>query len=105
MKKTILINIILIIIIVLILGGRPDPDGHYESVCIKADSSAKETVILNHVLHDGRVFPVESEQKTGCLILHDYYMVDVDGDGTKDMYHPFAEFGNDDMDHCCIDGD
>jgi hypothetical protein len=94
----------LLIVIMLSSCDVVDPS-KAESICIMKDNSAKETIIFNNVLHDNRIYPIESESKTGCLLLHDYYMTDQNGDGIKDKYHPFAEFGNDEINHCCIDGD
>ena len=102
MKKIIII--ILVLVFCSSYSGFSGETGHEESICLMENSSVKETIILDIVFHNGLIFPIESEQKTGCLLLHDYYLEDRNGDGIKDRYHRFAEFVDNNFDHCCING-
>lgn len=74
------------------VGGQ----GNAEAICIMENSSAKETVVWNTLYHNGRLYPVESEKRDGCLIIYEAGM-------EKD--YPFAVFVDNDYDHCCMDGE
>ena len=78
---------------------------NYETICVPADSSEKEKVVFNSViLHDFQVYPLLSDKKEGCLLLHDWY--DKGSAKYRDGWKvfPFAQFVNDNYDHCCVTG-
>jgi uncharacterized protein YcfL len=102
--KKIMMFFVIVLVLTSCRSNEPIDLSDYESICIMKESSAKETVIMDAVWHDGRVFPLEGSKRDGCLLLHDQYMFDLDGDGVRDKGRVFGEFVEDSRDHCCTLG-
>ena len=102
MRKNVLIIIVLIIFIIGVVRIITNPN--LETICLPASSSGKETIVFNVVIHDSRLYPIMSEQKDGCLLLHDWYTKDSAKYRTKFQVFPFAQFVSDEYDHCCVNG-
>jgi len=103
----IIANWLIIILSIGLLNGssiNQNSIGKHESVCLMAKSSTKEAIILGYVFYDGAPFQLRSEKHSGCLLLHDIFMFDTNGDGIKDRDIKWAQFINDDENHCCTGG-
>lgn len=74
-----------------------------ESICIMSNSSAKETVVFNAVIHDGKIFPLVGDSRTGCLLLHDISTWDANGDGKLEP-KLWGHYVPDAYNHCCTGG-
>lgn len=90
------IAVIFILTIIIAFGSFSDKHKNAEAICIMENSSAKETIVWNTLYHNGRLYPVESEKRDGCLIIYE---------GGMEKDYPFAVFVDNDYDHCCVDGE
>lgn len=96
----------LLIVMLLVLPAflSCNEEVNYESICIVASSSGKETLTDYGVIHGGEYYPLFGDRREGCLIIFSYYAHDLDGDGIKDRGAEYARFVDDDYDHCCVTG-
>lgn len=93
---------LLLVLAVLVVTLIRPKKGPYESICIP--SGIGGTRVLNYaILYDGKLFPLRGDLRQGCLLLHDYYTWDDDGDGILEPYR-WAQFVEPSYDHCCTGG-
>lgn len=96
---------LLIVLMFLVLVSQAVNNTNLETICIPANSSAREKIVLDRfILYEYQVFPVLNDRSGDCLLLHDWY----DSGSAKYregwQFFPFAQFVNDNYDHCCVTG-
>jgi hypothetical protein len=95
----------IIVLSALMAYLSPVFDTNRETICICSEKSPDEIIIFNQlIIHNGRVFPLDGEKRSGCLMLYDF----ADAGSAKYrswwQFAPFARFVEDDYDHCCRTG-
>ena len=105
MQKILVILAFLVLLIPVMAYYAPLLDANRETICICDQKSADEIIILNTVIHNGRLFPIDGSKRGGCLMLYDFY--DAGSAKYRDWWQfaPFARFVEDEYDHCCTTGE